>query len=66
MSEYIETIQRLLDSDIKARDIERETGVKNARIYELRNGKRKLENLTLLTAERLYQYQRELDEKEGK
>lgn len=49
-------IQSLLDSDISANQIERETKVSKAIISKLRNKQRNLDDITLKTAETLYKY----------
>ncbi|HHQ6755707.1 TPA: helix-turn-helix domain-containing protein [Staphylococcus aureus] len=55
------TIKKLLDSDITAYQIEKRTGVSRAKIGRLKNDKNSLKNLTLETAEKLYNYQKELE-----
>lgn len=49
-------IQSLLDSNISANQIERDTGISKAVISKLRNEQRKLDDITLKTAEILYEY----------
>ncbi|AID01746.1 XRE family transcriptional regulator [Staphylococcus xylosus] len=49
-------IQKLLDSDISSYKIGKETGVSNSIIQRLRKGERTIGNLTLDTAEKLYEY----------
>lgn len=49
-------IQKLLDSDISSYKIGKEAGVSNSVIQRLRNGERTIGNLTLDTAEKLYEY----------
>lgn len=51
-----EIIQKLLDSDISSYKIGKETGVSNSIIQRLRSGNRSIGNLTLDTAEKLYEY----------
>ncbi|MEB7508387.1 hypothetical protein [Staphylococcus xylosus] len=51
-----ELIQKLLDSDISSYKIGKETGVSNSIIQRLRSGNRSIGNLTLDTAEKLYEY----------
>ncbi|HBE8265570.1 TPA: hypothetical protein PD562_002786, partial [Staphylococcus aureus] len=41
--------------------INQDTGVSYGGISELRSGKRKVNNLTLETAEKLYNYQKQLE-----
>lgn len=55
------TIKKLLDSDITAYQIEKVTGVSRAKIGRLKNDKNSLKNLTLETAEKLYNYQKQLE-----
>lgn len=52
----IKEIKELLDSDISEYQIYKETGVSQSTIGELRSGKRKLENITLKVAEKLYDF----------
>lgn len=54
-------IIKLLNSNISAYQISKETGVNEATIKQLRLGKSKLERLGLLNAEKLYNYQKELE-----
>ncbi|MDJ1154518.1 DNA-binding protein [Macrococcus caseolyticus] len=49
-------IQSLLDSNISANQIERDTKVSKAVISKLRNKQRNLDDITLKTAETLYKY----------
>ncbi|RAI79288.1 DNA-binding protein [Macrococcoides goetzii] len=49
-------IQSLLDSNISANQIERDTKVSKAVISKLRNKQRNLDDITLKTAETLYEY----------
>ncbi|MEN3822211.1 hypothetical protein V8V48_05400 [Staphylococcus xylosus] len=51
-----DVIQKLLDSDISSYKIGKETGISNSIIQRLRNGERTIGNLSLDTAERLYEY----------
>lgn len=55
------TIKKLLDSDITAYQIEKGTGVSRAKIGRLKNDKNSLKKLTLETAEKLYNYQKQLE-----
>lgn len=51
------TIEKLLnDKNISNYKIKQDTGVSYGAISELRNGKRKLKNITLETAGKLYEY----------
>lgn len=54
-------IIKLLNSNISAYQISKETGVNGATIKQLRLGKSKLDRLGLLNAEKLYNYQKELE-----
>ena len=54
-------IIKLLNSNISAYQISKETGVHEATIKQLRLGKSKLDRLGLLNAEKLYNYQKELE-----
>lgn len=56
MSEYKKTIQKLIDSDISAYQIQKDIGVATSRISDLRTGKRDLGGISLDTAEKLYEY----------
>ncbi|MDT0672874.1 hypothetical protein [Staphylococcus chromogenes] len=55
------TIKSLLESNVTSYQIEKATGVSRAKIGRLRNGKNKIDDLTLDTAEKLYNYQKGLD-----
>ncbi len=56
-----ESILKLLNSNITSYQIEKETGVSRAKIGRLRNEKNKVSDLTLTTAEKLYLYQKKLE-----
>lgn len=49
-----ESIEKLLNSDVSGYRIYKETGISQSRISDLRNGRRKLDNLTFANAEKLY------------
>lgn len=49
-------IEKLINSEITAYKISKETGVSVGNISELKSGKRKIGNLTLDTAEKFYDY----------
>lgn len=49
-------IEELLKSDLSTYRISKDTGVGVGNISELKSGKRKIGNLTLDTAEKLYKY----------
>lgn len=55
------TIKRLLESDLSSNSIALATGVSQAVISKLRNGKKKIGNLSLNSAEKLYVYQKGLE-----
>lgn len=56
------SIQYLIKNEsITSYKIEKETGVSRAKIGRLRNGKNKIDDLTLDTAEKLYNYQKGLE-----
>ncbi|MBO0377753.1 XRE family transcriptional regulator [Staphylococcus warneri] len=57
----IQTIERLLSSDLSAYYISQQTGVSASSIQRLRSGNRKINKLTIDTAEKLYMYQHQLD-----
>ncbi|AWQ31533.1 TPA: hypothetical protein ACN2Q0_000818 [Staphylococcus aureus] len=56
MSEYKKQIKQLFDSDITGYKISKETGVSQYVISQVRLGKREIDNLTLKTTEKLYEY----------
>ena len=56
INEIYQTIQKLLDSEITAYQIEKDTGISRAKIGRLKNGKNDLNNLSLETASKLYEY----------
>ncbi|MGD6773326.1 hypothetical protein [Staphylococcus simulans] len=56
MSEYKRMIIELIESDITGYQINKETGVAQYVISQLRQGKRGVDNLTLNTTEKLYEY----------
>ncbi|WP_422936801.1 hypothetical protein [Staphylococcus chromogenes] len=56
-----ESILKLLNSNITSYQIEKETGVSRTKIGRLRNEKNKVSDLTLTTAEKLYLYQKKLE-----
>ncbi|PCF60932.1 hypothetical protein B5C05_01750 [Staphylococcus delphini] len=55
------TIERLLNSELSSNSIAVRTGVSQAVISKLRNGKKELGNLTLNSAEKLFEYQKEME-----
>lgn len=56
-----ELIQRLLESDVSAYRIGKDADVASSIILNLRNGKREIDNITLLTAEKMAAYQQQLE-----
>lgn len=56
MSEYKMKIIELIESDVTGYQIHKETGVAQYVISQLRQGKREVDNLTLNTTEKLYEY----------
>ncbi|MGD6766533.1 hypothetical protein [Mammaliicoccus lentus] len=48
-----ENIEKLLQSDLSNYQISKETNISHKTISELRSGKRKLDNITFLTVEKL-------------
>lgn len=56
MSEYKQTIKKLIESDLTGYQIYKETGISQTVISTLRNGNRDIDNLTLKTTEKLYEY----------
>lgn len=61
MTEFKESIQKLLDSDVSGYRIFKDTGISQARISDLRRGVRELGGISLDTAEKLYNYQKQLE-----
>lgn len=57
LSEYKRKIIELIESDITGYQIHKETGVSQYVISQLRQGKRDVDNLSLNTTEKLYDYQ---------
>lgn len=56
INEVYDTIQKLLDSEKTAYQIEKDTGVSRAKIGRLKNGKNNIDNLSLASAKVLYEY----------
>ncbi|MBF7029746.1 Trp family transcriptional regulator [Staphylococcus kloosii] len=56
INEVYQTIKRLLESEITAYQIEKDTGISRAKIGRLKNGKNDLNNLSIETAGKLYEY----------
>ncbi|MGV3244282.1 hypothetical protein [Staphylococcus sp. 11262D007BW] len=65
--EVSNTVTKHIESkEVSNYKINKDTGVAYGAISELRNGKRKIKNLTLETAEKLYNYQKGLNKMENK
>lgn len=58
LSEYKKTIEKLFKSNITGYQISKATGISQNVISGIRNGKRQIDNLTLGTTEKLYEFQR--------
>ncbi|QDX01132.1 hypothetical protein DWB90_08765 [Staphylococcus chromogenes] len=58
------TIQKLLNSNLSSNSIATHTGVSQASISKLRNGKKELGDIALSTAEKLFKYQKGLERME--
>ncbi len=56
----IKEIEELLNSEISSYKIAKDSGVSFSLISDYRNGKRKIENMTLQVAKRLLRYAEEL------
>lgn len=52
----IETVKKLMNSNISATEIEKATGVDASSIRRIRRGERKLENLSFEKGVALYEY----------
>lgn len=59
MSDYKKDIIKLIESDITGYKIFKATGISQSKISSLRNGKQKIDDLTLRTTEKLYKYYNE-------
>ncbi len=62
LSEYKKKIIELIESDITGYKIYKATGVSQYVLSQLRQGKRDVDNLTLNTTEKLYEYQIKIEE----
>ncbi|MBJ6292022.1 XRE family transcriptional regulator [Staphylococcus aureus] len=60
----IETVKKLINSNLSAYEIGKKTGVDPASIRRIRRGERTVEKLSFDSAEKLYNYQRSLENKE--
>ncbi|MCC5376632.1 hypothetical protein LMQ12_04065 [Staphylococcus aureus] len=56
MSEYNKKIIELIESNLTGYEISKKTGVSQYVLSQLRQGKREVDNLTLNTTEKLYEY----------
>ncbi|MBE5665548.1 hypothetical protein HU002_01220 [Staphylococcus sp. SS251] len=56
MSEYKKKLMELIESKITGYEISKNTGVSQYVLSQLRQGKREVDNLTLNTTEKLYEY----------
>lgn len=60
--EVLQTITKLINSnEVSNYRINKDTGISYGAISEMRNGKRKISNLTLETAKKLYNYQKKIE-----
>ncbi|MDU0996620.1 MAG: hypothetical protein E7A66_09380 [Staphylococcus lugdunensis] len=65
-NELFQTIEKLINNkNISGYHIKKDAGVSYGNIDEIRRGERAIENLTLETAEKLYNYQKQLESKEN-
>ena len=56
LSEYKKMIEKLINSDLSSYQIHKDTGVSHNALASIRNGSREIDNLTLRTTEKLYEY----------
>ncbi|HCZ5578194.1 TPA: hypothetical protein O3M82_001621 [Staphylococcus aureus] len=56
MSEYKKKIIELIESNLTGYEISKKNGVSQYVLSQLRQGKREVDNLTLNTTEKLYEY----------
>jgi len=61
VDKLIKEIEELLNSEISSYKIAKDSGVSFSLISDYRNGKRKIENMTLQVAKRLLRYAEELE-----
>ena len=65
-NELFQTIEKLINNkNISGYQQRKDTGVSYGNINDIRRGERAIENLTLETAEKLYNYQKQLESKEN-
>lgn len=62
----INEVSKLLNSDITSYEINRHTGITRQLIDKYRSGKSELKNMTLETAEKLYNYAKKIEYKNEK
>lgn len=55
------TIEKLLNSNLSSNHIATKTGISQSTISRIRSGERTIDNLTLKNAEKLYEYQKEIE-----
>lgn len=60
-----EKVQQLLDSEISASKIQRDTGIQKTQISKLRNHKIKLDNIAFGNAIKLYDYAEQVLDENG-
>lgn len=58
----IDTVKKLINSDLSAYHIHQATGVSASSIQRLRSGERQVEKLSLESAEKLYLYQKQREQ----
>ena len=61
VDKLIKEIEKLLNSEISSYKISKDSGVAYSLISDYRNGKRKIENMTLQVAKKLIRYSEELE-----
>lgn len=61
VDKIIKEIEELLNSEISSYKIAKDSGVAYSLISDYRNGKRKIENMTLQVAKKLIKYTEELN-----
>ncbi|HDH1977801.1 TPA: hypothetical protein PIS85_002332 [Staphylococcus aureus] len=63
MSEYKKQIVEVFESEVTGYQISKETGISQNVISSIRNNKRDIDNLTLKTTEKLYEFYKKYLEK---
>nr|DAZ23509.1 MAG TPA: helix-turn-helix domain protein [Caudoviricetes sp.] len=61
----IDTVKKLIHSNLSASEIGKNAHVDPANIRKIRRGERTIEKLSFDTAEKLYNYQKQLESKEN-